>query len=127
MTDSKQCKHFDTCSAPLCPLDASSLGGGLWYPDEDICKVRRFQQDRWIKNQKKIKKVGSYETGYFTKEMLDRRLFVKKGIKGIDPDKDGPTQIKKWLDSHPDRKPSQKQLDHFKNMAEAEHLRKKGG
>ncbi|MHC4069848.1 MAG: hypothetical protein ACYSR8_09795 [Planctomycetota bacterium] len=125
MTDSKQCKHFDTCSAPICPLDESSLKSGLWYPDEKICSSRGFQQKRWIKNQKKIKKVGSYDTGYFTKVMLDRRLFVKKGIKGIDPDKDGPKQIKKWLHEHPDRAPSRKQLNHLKNMAEVEHLRKK--
>ena len=123
MKDSKQCKHFNSCSGPLCPLDLC----GIWYADEDICKVRKFQQERWIKNQKKIKKVGSYDTGYFTKEMLDRRLFVKKGIKGIDPDKDEPRQLKKWLREHPDRQPSRKQLDHFKNMGEAEHLRKKTG
>lgn len=123
MEDSEKCKHFSTCSAPICPLD----DGGIWYPDEKICKVRRFQQEQWVKNQKKIKKVGNYDTGYFTKEMLDRRLFVKKGIKGIDPEKDEPRQIKKWLHEHPNRQPTQKQLNHFKNMAEVEHLRKKIG
>ena len=123
MTNPEQCKHFDSCSAPICPLD----DGAIWYPDEDICKNRGFLQERWIKNQKKIKKVGSYYTGYFTKAMLDRRLIVKKGMKGIDPDKDEPRQLKKWLSEHPDRKLSQKQLDHFKNMAEVEHLREKTG
>ena len=127
MTNSNECRHFDSCSAPLCPLDSSSLGGGLWYPDEEICRVRKFQQEQWLKNQKKLKKVGNLDSGYFTKEMLDRRLIVRKGIKGIDPDKDESRQLKRWLSEHPDRKPSQKQLSHFKNMAEAGHLRKRTG
>ena len=126
MTNPEQCKHFDSCSAPICPLD-EGVSMRNWYPDEGICKVRKFQQERWLKSQKKIKKIGSYDTGYFTREMLDRRLFVKKGIRGIDPDKDEPRQLKKWLREHPDRQPSRKQLDHFKNMGEAEHLRKKTG
>ncbi len=119
MTQNENCKEFGRCSAPLCPLDQLSLDNGLWYPDEGICKNREFQQARWVKNQKKIAKVGSYDTGYFTKPMLDRRLIVKSGIKGIYPDKDEPKQIKKWLKEHPDRKPSPKQLDHYKNMAVA--------
>lgn len=119
MTNPRQCKRFEACSAPLCPLDESSLATGLWYPDEEICKRRGFQQTRWLKNQKKIARVGSYDNGYFTKEMMDRRLTVKTGIRGIDPNRNGPRQIKKWLREHPDRKPSGKQLDHYKKRAVA--------
>ncbi|MEW6096531.1 MAG: hypothetical protein AB1567_08405, partial [bacterium] len=70
------CKYFSGCSAPFCPKEEDKkLKSSLWYPNEEICKVRDYKQLIWIRNQKKIKKVtkGNFEIGYFTIEMLDRR------------------------------------------------------
>jgi len=30
----KLCNSFETCEAPLCPMDEMSLKHGLWYADE---------------------------------------------------------------------------------------------
>ena len=79
------CKHFDYCDAPLCPLDAG-IDVRTWFADEPICNRRVFTKLLWRKNQKKIAKFGSYENGYFTKPMLDKKLTVRRGIKGINPD-----------------------------------------
>jgi hypothetical protein len=50
-----------------------------------------------VQNQRKIKRHGGVE-GYFTFEMLDREIVVRRGIHGIDPDrKDEAEQIKRWL------------------------------
>lgn len=37
------CKKFESCEAPLCPMDERSLKHGIWYPDEDICNLRIFR------------------------------------------------------------------------------------
>ena len=36
---SDQCRYFDSCSAALCPLDEKHLKAGIWYPDEEICRL----------------------------------------------------------------------------------------
>ncbi len=82
-----ECRHFETCEAPLCPLDKVSFEHGIWYPDEGICKLKEFQTLLWIKNQKKIKKVSNNSDTYYTVRMLNNHLIVRKGIKGLDPDK----------------------------------------
>ncbi len=96
-----ECRHFETCEAPLCPLDKVSLEQGIWYPDEGICKAKAYQSLEWIKNQKKIvKRTNDYNT-YYTVEMLDRHIKVTSAIKGLDPDKDFKAELKKWLKAHP--------------------------
>ena len=55
MRSPKECPKFDTCSAPLCPLDPE-LKKRIWYWDEPICKNKKFQKLRWIKKQKSIQK-----------------------------------------------------------------------
>lgn len=110
------------------PKRTSSMG--LWYPDEEICRNRQFGQAQWIKNQKKIAKVSGFDAGYFTKIMLDRRLVVRIGIKGIDPDKNEKRQIKTWLKEHPDKSrsaPSEKQLRHYQKQAERLKKQAAGG
>ncbi len=84
-----ECRHFETCEAPLCPLDKVSLEHGIWYPDEGICKVKEFQALLWVKNQKKIKKASNPNSSdtYYTVRMLNNHIVVRKGIKGLDPDK----------------------------------------
>ncbi len=84
-----ECRHFETCEAPLCPLDKVSLEHGIWYPDEGICKAKAYQSLEWIKNQKKIKKASDSNSSdtYYTVRMLNNHIIVRKGIKGLDPDK----------------------------------------
>jgi len=36
-----ECPYFDSCNAPICPLDENK-GKAIWYSDEAICKNRDF-------------------------------------------------------------------------------------
>ncbi|MHC4634826.1 MAG: hypothetical protein ACYSYU_06405 [Planctomycetota bacterium] len=81
----KHCRYFESCDAPLCPLDPD-IDKRTWFADEPICKRRKFAKQLWRKNQRKIAKVADFEAGYFTKSMLDKRMTVRKGIKGLNPD-----------------------------------------
>ena len=82
----EECKNFEGCDVPLCPMDESSLIHGIWFPDEDICKSRQFQSLGWIRKQKLItKRHGSVE-GFFNIKMLNAVLQVHKRIMGADPD-----------------------------------------
>ncbi len=47
---SDQCRHFNYCSAVLCPLDSEHLKIGCWYPDEKICRLKKMPN--WIRRQK---------------------------------------------------------------------------
>lgn len=80
------CTKSSDCSAPLCPLQKISLTHGIWYPDEEICGVRKQQSLGWIKKQKLIVKAVSSNDKYFTVEMLKSARQIRKGIEGIDPD-----------------------------------------
>ena len=84
---SSDCKHFETCQAPLCPMGEQKQNcNHIWYHDEAICKAKEFQSLRWIQKQKLIaKKHGSVE-GFFTVEMLNAIERVSKGIVGAEPD-----------------------------------------
>ena len=98
------CRLYETCSAPLCPLDRASLLNGIWYPDEEICRSRTVGNLPWIRQQGKIAKSASPTDRYFHPEMLQRNCIVKKGIAGLDPDEIEKSQLQKWLDDHPERK-----------------------
>ena len=91
-----QCTIFDTCEAPLCPLDKESLEQGLWYPDEEVCKARKFQTLPWVRRQKRIQKLGlGYDAGFFTVRMLEAIKAIGKGLKGANPD--SPDSEESWL------------------------------
>ncbi len=79
------CPKFENCSATLCPL-ADNLKHLIWYPDEDICKAKKFQTLPWLKKQKAIARSNAPNDRYFTIEMLEAITRVQKGIAGIDPD-----------------------------------------
>lgn len=74
--DRSKCSHFQTCGAPLCPLDNESKKHGIWYPGEAICKQQIAP--RWVKKQRIIAralKVGKGQeavgkTGFFTVRSL---------------------------------------------------------
>lgn len=106
-TCARDCPRFDSCSAPLCPLDAGSLNGSIWYSDEEICTAQGFGQLPWIRNQKKISRRCRDTSGYFTLEMLSHNCQIKGGITGLDPDTtdiDDSRAVKKWLMAHPEKR-----------------------
>ena len=90
------CTLFESCFAPLCPLDPLSLKG-IWYPDEEICRSRSQGGRPWIRSQRRIAKVAGHGAGYFTLEMLDRLVVIRKGITGLDPDLAEEAQLRAWF------------------------------
>jgi hypothetical protein len=97
--DKIDCQKYEECSAPICPLD-NSVKCGVWYADEDICQLRRFQRLPWVIKQKLVAKAGASNEKYFTMEMLLAKRQIRKGIEGIDPDQ--PLEMakraeKKWM------------------------------
>jgi hypothetical protein len=99
-----ECKKYDTCNAPLCPMDAQSLAHGIWYPDEEICGMRTHTSLSWIKNQKKLLKRSGTADRYFTLQMLERNCIIRRGIEGLDPNYLEDDQLKKWLRDHPEKR-----------------------
>ena len=100
----QECKRYDTCSVPLCPMDDQSLRNGIWYPDEQICRNQACRSLTWIKNQKKIAKKAGAMDRYFTLKMLDRNIVIRKGVEGLDPDHDEAYQLRRWLKAHPEKR-----------------------
>ena len=49
------CKRFDRCGANICPLDPD-LERRTWFPDEEICRRKDFQQHPAIVAQKRIQR-----------------------------------------------------------------------
>lgn len=101
-TQSYQCRHFDYCSASLCPLDSEPLKTGIWYPDEEICRLKSVPN--WVKIQKKITKKTKDKNTYYTYEMLNRNCKVGTGMTGLNPDKPEELQLIAWLEKHPQKK-----------------------
>ena len=102
----KKCPSCKMCDAPLCPLD-KDIQWRYWFPDESICKDRKFGMLDWIKNQRKIKKRTLDNSRYFTLEMLNRNCVIRRGIKGLNPDLPCDTEeerIRRWLARHPPRR-----------------------
>jgi len=91
------CPQFEAgCSAPLCPLDPSSLANGVFYGDEEICRGKKFQSVPWIRTQKKIARLGlTINDGYFSHKMLTSIRAVTKNLEGADPD--DVDSEEKWL------------------------------
>ena len=100
----EDCRHWDYCSAPICPLDKVKNLNYLWYPEEEICRLKLKDIPNWVRVQRKIIKKNPDINKYFTFEMLNRNFIVKNGIVGLDPDKDEKPQLKKWLKSHPPKR-----------------------
>jgi hypothetical protein len=96
------CKYFDECSAPVCPRDEGTVNY-TWFPDEDICRLTGVPD--WVKRQRRIVRMGlPFETGYFTKAMLEHPCRITKGLKGIDPDgtdKERERDEAAWFTAHP--------------------------
>ena len=94
VTGRPACTLYETCNTPLCPLDGSSLSG-IWYPDEEICRSRVHGNLPWMKAQRKLARVAA--GGYFTVEMLNRLVVIRKGIVGLDPNLPEEPQLRAWF------------------------------
>jgi hypothetical protein len=94
--DDTHCTLFEICQvleAPLCPLQEHTIRYGIWYPDEAICRAKRFQEVPWIKKQKQIaKRKLSADDGFFTVRMLNALRVLPKEIKGANPDDPNPEE-----------------------------------
>lgn len=104
-----ECRHIDVCNAPLCPLDEESMKHGVWYPDEDICRYRKYRSMMFIQKQQLVAQRAIDPTKYFTLEMLNRNIVIKKGITGIDPDQEievADRAERKWIQDHPEKQSS---------------------
>ncbi len=111
-----QCRKYESCSAPLCPLDEQSLDYGIWYPDEEVCTTQAHAGLTWIKAQKKIVKAGAGHSQYYKFEMLNRGCIIRKGIAGLDPDKPEDFQLKRWMEVHPAHEKSVLSEEHKKAL-----------
>lgn len=95
----KDCKNYIRCNASICPLlEKDEIEPLCWFPDENICTM--VHSPRWIKKQRKIIKKCRNTDTYFTYEMLKQNFVVRKGIEGLDPDRERSPQLKKWLKNH---------------------------
>jgi hypothetical protein len=103
---STNCKYFEGCSAPICPIDAGAAQA-VWFADEPVCRLHDLPE--WVKRQRKIAKICvSATAGFFTLPMLERRCVIGKKITGIDPDATGAERKiaeEDWLCRHPPVKP----------------------
>jgi hypothetical protein len=84
--DTKDCKSYEGCGAPICPMDDATRDVAQWYPDEEICGLREFRKEKWRIAQRKIAKKATNTDTYFTMPMLNAVGMVCKGIKGAKPD-----------------------------------------
>jgi len=113
------CGLYESCNAPICPLDQTSLKG-TWYPKEEICHSRTQGNFPWIRAQRKIVASGAPANRYFSLPMLKRNCVIKKGIAGLDPNEADTTQFKKWLVDHPVKK----EMSEEEKKARSAHLKK---
>ena len=113
------CTKYETCSAPLCPLDPASLSNCGWFADEETCTKRGLP--RWVLRQRKIARVCDLGAGFFTHKMLGRDCVIRKGFLGLNHDMyadELPQEEAKWLERHPVKPPlSDSEREHLKKMA----------
>jgi len=96
------CPSHKNCSAPICSKDDDTLQFAYWFPDEEICN--QLPSPLWVKNQRKIRLKAKNGLSCFTYKMLNRNITIKKGITGIDPDKEISVEEGKWIKKHPVKK-----------------------
>ena len=96
------CPSFDTCEAPLCPLDANR-DERVWFSHEPICKGRAGSGVQFVITQRKMV-AKKKKPGFFTVPMLDRRIRVTDAMVGIDPDYEKAElekKINRWMELRP--------------------------
>ena len=80
----KECRHFNDCSAPLCPVAMNTRA--VWLSEDDICRRHDFKDSIIIRNQRKIKRRSGDSSRYFNYKMLSMEFIIRKGILGIGSD-----------------------------------------
>lgn len=81
----EKCLKFEGCNAILCPMDEDNHKH-IWFVEESICKLTKYQSLSWIKKQKQIARKVPNIQGYFTIKSLEEINMVRNGLKGDDPD-----------------------------------------
>ena len=103
---SNECRHFENCSSPLCPMDEESLLHCYWFGDEPICKLQS-ENHNWVKRQKKIARAVQDNSTYFTLPMLQHPCVIGSALTGIDPDAidfEREKQEGLWFRKHPKKR-----------------------
>ena len=102
----EKCIHFSSCSAPFCPLDREHSSTAIWFPDEEVCIIRKAPF--WVERQKKLaERTRNRETCY-TFNMIKWKCMIKKNIDGILPTNTLPQQKKaerEWMRKRKLKKP----------------------
>ena len=91
----EECPSFNTCSAPLCPLDPK-IDTRVWYPSEEVCK-RKWKPlaPHWLQKQRRLARRCQLLHTYFTLKMILALRWITQKTKGIDPDSD--QTIEAWI------------------------------
>lgn len=121
------CKHFNGCSANLCP-DDNEIDTKVWYPDEAICESKKYAKLHWIRQQRKIQRIVTDRSRLFTIAMLRRKFRVSAGLKGLNPAKNIDRQEKLWLKHRKGiskRKVNPKSIDNLRRYHRKRSQRKK--
>ena len=124
--DDKLCNLLQKCEtpeAPLCPLREDSVSHGVWYPNEAVCRAKRFQDLPWIKNQVRIVNLRlTMDDGYFTVRMLNslQANTLTRKLKGADPS--CPNAESTWLQQHEDKQSSTPPKRHRYKACSTENL-----
>lgn len=96
------CPRFETCNAPICPLDEGSILHAIWYPkEEEVCMLMKYANLPWVRRQKRYAKRAK-PGFYFTHQMLCQDCVITKGTEGLDPNRE--QTVKSWLQKHPVKK-----------------------
>lgn len=106
----KDCPQFESCSAPLCPLDL--IDNAAWSPDEEICAGHNYSTLPWVRRQRKIARKVRNKDYFFTIDMLNQNCTLTVATEGIDPDANlaaTKTLVKTWLKKHPEKKAKTKE------------------
>jgi len=101
-----ECRYYDSCSAPFCPLDTVTNGNAVWFPDEEICIVN--EPPYWVERQVKLSKRTKDRDTCYTFGMVKWRCMIKKNINGIESPDTLPKQKKAervWMVAHKLKKP----------------------
>jgi len=98
--------HWERCPANICADDPEGPEGmalRTWYADEPICTSVKAKGILWWRTQRKIRRLvsrGFDVPGIFTFAMLNRRLVVRPGICGLDPELNDPDAERRWISAH---------------------------